>query len=132
MEKDIYSFQKRNKPSYYQKNKGKISHIKKSLDYKIDSSIKNIYNNNDNTDIIESYKRTQRPLPNNLNLNLPFKLYKYNNSFDKINFNFKNISSKFNINLIINIIIFFFNIFFFIKINIILKRFFNFSNFDYI
>ena len=114
MEKDIYSFQKRNKPSYYQKNKGKISHIKKSSDYKIDSSIKNIYNNNDNTDIIESYKRTQRP-SNNLNLNLPFKLYKYNNSFDKINFNFKNISSIFNINLIISIIIFFFKIFFPLK-----------------
>ena len=99
MEKEIYSFQKINKPLYYQKNKGKISHIKKSSDYKIDSSIKNIYNNNDNTDIIESYKRTQSPLPNNLNLNLPFKLYKYNDSYDKINFNFKNISTIFNINL---------------------------------
>ena len=123
MEKDIYSFQKRNKPSYYQKNKGKISHIKKSLDYKIDSSIKNIYNNNDNTDIIESYKRTQRPLPNNLNLNLHFKIYKYNNLFDKINFNFKNISSIFNINLIISIIIFFFKIFFPLKLILFSKGF---------
>ena len=99
MEQEISNFQKINKPLYYQKNKGKISHIKKSSDCKIDTSLKNIYNNYENVDIIEPYKRTQSPLPFNLNVNLPFQLNKYNDSYEKINFNYKNISSIFNIDL---------------------------------
>ena len=94
----MFNFQKINKPLYYQKNKGKITHIKKSSEDNIESSLKKIYNNNESIDIIEPYKRTQSPLPNNLNLNLPFKLSKYNDSYVKINFNYKAISSIFNIN----------------------------------
>ena len=103
MEKEMANFHKINKPLYYQKNKGKISHIKKSSDYKIDTSLKNIYNNYQNGDIIEPYKRTQSPLPFNLNVYLPFKLSKYNDSYEKINFNYKNIASIFDLGNIINL-----------------------------
>ena len=47
----------------------------------------------------QPYKRNQSPLPNNLNQNLPFRLNKLNDSSEKINFDFKNISSLFNIDL---------------------------------
>ena len=101
MEKEIVYFQKLNKPIYYQKNKRKINHQKKSSDFKYDKSINNIYNHyyNTNIDFGQPYKRNQSPLPNNLNQNLPFRLNKLNDSSEKINFNFKNISSLFNIDL---------------------------------
>ena len=88
-----------NQPLYYQKNKGKISHQKKSSDCKYDKNI-NIYNNNyyNNTEFGIPYKRTQSPLSNNLSMNLPFRLNKINASLEKVNFDFKNISSIFNIN----------------------------------
>ena len=77
----------------------KISHQKKSSDCKYDKNI-NIYNNNyyNNTEFGIPYKRTQSPLSNNLSLNLPFRLNKINASLEKVNFDFKNISSIFNIN----------------------------------
>ena len=101
MEKEIVYFQKLNKPIYYQKNKRKINHQKKSSDFRYDKPINNIYNHyyNTNIDLGQPYKRNQSPLPNNLNQNLPFRLNKLNDSSEKINFNFKNISSLFNIDL---------------------------------
>ena len=99
MESKIYNFPKMNQPLYYQKNKGKISHQKKSSDCKFDKNI-NMYNysNYNNTGFEQPYKRTQSPLSNNLNTNLPFRLNKINESIEKINFDFKNISPMFNIN----------------------------------
>ena len=101
MEKEIVYFQKLNKPIYYQKNKRKINHQKKSSDFRYDKPINNIYNHyyNTNIDLGQPYKRNQSPLPNNLNQNLPFRLNKLNDSSEKINFDFKNISSLFNIDL---------------------------------
>jgi hypothetical protein len=101
MKKEMAYFQKLNKPIYYQKNKRKINHQKKSSDFIYDKSINNIYNHyyNTNIDFGQPYKRNQSPLPNNLNQNLPFRLNKLNDSSEKINFNFKNISSLFNIDL---------------------------------
>ena len=101
MEKEIINFQKINRSLYYQKNKNKINHQKKSSDFKYDKSINDEYNNyyNNNIDFGQPYKRNQSPLPNNLNTNLPFRLNKLNDSIDKINFNFENISSLFNIDL---------------------------------
>ena len=100
MESKIYNFPKMNQPLYYQKNKGKMSHQKKSSDYKFDKNI-NICNNNyyNDPEFRQPYKRTQSPLTNNLSINLPFRLNKINESIEKINFDFKSISSIFNINI---------------------------------
>ena len=98
MQREI-GFQKTNKPLYYQGNKGKISHQKKSSDFKYDNSIKNMYNNYYQTgDFIQPYKRTQSPLSININSNLPFRINKFNDTYEKLNFDFNNISSIFNIN----------------------------------
>jgi hypothetical protein len=98
MQREI-GFQKTNKPLYYQSNKGKISHQKKSSDFKYDNSIKNMYNNYYQTgDFIQPYKRTQSPLSININSNLPFRINKLNDTYEKLNFDFNNISSIFNIN----------------------------------
>jgi len=94
MEKELLGFQNIEKPLYYQKNIRKISNKKKSIDTK---SIKSKYNNYDNNaDLIPIYKRTQSPLPINANSNLSFRLNKINEP-EKIDFDFKNITSFFNI-----------------------------------
>ncbi len=96
MEKKILGFQNIEKPLYYQKNIRKISNKKKSIDTK---SIKSKYNKYDNNaDLIPIYKRTQSPLPINTNSNLSYRLNKINEP-EKIDFDFKNITSFFNIDI---------------------------------
>lgn len=96
MEKKLLGFQNIEKPLYYQKNIRKISNKKKSIDTK---SIKSKYNKYDNNaDLIPIYKRTQSPLPINTNSNLSYRLNKINEP-EKIDFDFKNITSFFNIDI---------------------------------
>ena len=93
MEKKLLGFQNIEKPLYYQKNIRKISNKKKSIDTK---SIKSKYNKYDNNaDLIPIYKRTQSPLPIYTNSNLSYRLNKINEP-EKIDFDFKNITSFFN------------------------------------
>ncbi len=99
MEREI-GIQRINNSLYYQNNKGKISHQKKSSDFKYDNSIKNMYTNYyQNAEFIQPYKRTQSPLQINIKSNLPFRINKFNDRYEKLNFDFKNISSLFNINI---------------------------------
>ena len=96
MEKKLLGFQNIEKPLYYQKNIRKISNKKKSIDTK---SIKSKYNKYDNNaDLIPIYKRTQSPLPIYTNSNLSYRLNKINEP-EKIDFDFKNITSFFNIDI---------------------------------
>ena len=104
MEKDALGYQKMMRPLYYQKSKRKVTKKKNSSDNTKARSIKSVHNkfvNNSNNNYIESYKRNQSPMINNINSNLSYKVNKINSqndSYEKINLNFKNISSLFNIN----------------------------------
>ena len=101
MESETLGLQKITKPLYYQNVKRKMSKKKKSTDFKKPKST--MYKGYDNNNIMEPYKRTQSPVPNNnLNSSLPFKLNKIslqNETDEKINLNFNNISSLFGIDL---------------------------------
>ena len=101
MESETLGLQKITKPLYYDNVKRKMSKKKKSTDFKKPKS--NMYKGYDNNNIMESYKRTQSPVPNNnLNSSLPFKLNKIslqNESDEKINLNFNNLSTLFGIDV---------------------------------
>jgi hypothetical protein len=101
MESETLGLQKITKPLYYQNVKRKTSKKKKSSDFKKPKS--SMYKGYDNNNIMESYKRPQSPVPNNnLNSSLPFKLNKIslqNDSDEKINLNFNNLSSLFGIDV---------------------------------
>ena len=101
MESETLGLQTITKPLYYQNVKRKMSKKKKSSDNKKPKS--DMYKGYDNNNIMESYKRPQSPVPNNnLNSSLPFKLNKIslqNESDEKINLNFNNLTSLFGIDV---------------------------------
>ena len=101
MESETLGLQTITKPLYYQNVKRKMSKKKKSTDFKKPKST--MYKGYDNNNIMEPYKRTQSPVPNNnLNSSLPFKLNKIslqNESDEKINLNFNNLTSLFGIDV---------------------------------
>ena len=101
MESETLGLQTITKPLYYQNVKRKMSKKKKSTDFKKPKST--MYKGYDNNNIMEPYKRTQSPVPNNnLNSSLPFKLNKIslqNESDEKINLNFNNLTSLFGIDI---------------------------------